>query len=368
VTDRLRIGRFLGIPIDLHWSWPIVLGLIVWTLSTAHFPSRDPGLSTWAHWAQGIATALLFFLSLLLHELGHAAVAQHYGLRTRSITLFLFGGVAQLEKDAKDGRLEMKMAAAGPVVSLALAGAFLLCSILPIGSASATVAHDIALMNLTLAAFNLLPAFPMDGGRILRGILWGAVGKMWATRIAGLAGTAFAYMLIVLGIAHVLQGSTAGVWYVLIGWFVKDAATTSYQQVRLEEALRGVTVRDAMLENVATVPAEVSIAEAAREHFLRTGYGAYPVMRGEAVVGLVCLKDVLRLSAEERDANSVQAVMRPLAADLVTDPAASLLDAMVKMARAGAGRLLVMHGGRLVGLLTMNAVLRQVRVREQLGL
>jgi CBS domain-containing protein len=161
--------------------------------------------------------------------------------------------------------------------------------------------------------------------------------------------------------------SLGGVWYILIGWFIKDASAASYQQVRLDDALRGVTVRDAMVEAVETVPSSGSVAEAARQHFMRTGYGSYPVTRGETVVGLLCLKDVLRLSAEERDSTSVQGAMRPLTDDIVTDPDAPLPVAIARMAQAGTARLLVMHGDQLMGLLTMNGVIRRLKVREELG-
>ena len=368
-TDHIQIARVIGIPIYLHFSWLIIFGLIVWTLSTGYFPAHYPDLPASSYWAKGLVASLLFFVSILLHELGHAVVALRHGLRTRSITLFIFGGVAQLEKDPKDGRAEFWMAAAGPVVSLALAGLFYACATLPfVGPSAAAVARYLALINLILALFNLVPAFPMDGGRLLRGALWGSMGKARATRIASGAGTFFAFFLIFAGVFSLLRGdSLGGVWYILIGWFIKDASAASYQQVRLDEALRGVTVRDAMVEAVATVPGSGSVAEAAREHFMRTGYGSYPVTRGEAVVGLLCLKDVLRLSAEERESTSVQGAMRPLTDAIVTDPDAPLPVAIARMAQAGTARLLVMHGDQLVGLLTMNGVIRRLKVREELA-
>ena len=359
----------IGIPIYLHFSWLIIFGLIVWTLSTGYFPAQYPDLPASSYWAKGLVASLLFFVSILLHELGHAVVALRHGLRTRSITLFIFGGVAQLEKDPKDGRAEFWMAAAGPVVSLALAGLFYTCATLPfVGPSAAAVAKYLALINLMLALFNLVPAFPMDGGRLLRGALWGSMGKARATWIASGAGTLFAFFLIFAGVFSLLRGdSLGGVWYILIGWFIKDASAASYQQVRLDEALRGVTVRDAMVEGVVTVPSSGSVAEAAREHFMRTGYGSYPVTRGEAVVGLLCLKDVLRLSPEEREATSVQGAMRPLTDAIVTEPDVPLPVAIARMAQAGTARLLVMHGDQLVGLLTMNGVIRRLKVREELG-
>jgi CBS domain-containing protein len=189
-----------------------------------------------------------------------------------------------------------------------------------------------------------------------------------ARRLASGAGTVFAFFLIFAGVFSMVRGdSLGGLWYVLIGWFIKDASTASYQQVRLDEALRGVSIRDAMVQAVATIPGSGSVAEAAREYFMRTGYGSYPVTRGEAVVGLLCLKDVLRLSAEEREATSVQGAMRPLTDALVTDPEASLPEAIARMAQSGSARLLVMHADRLLGLLTMNGVIRRLKVREELG-
>ena len=368
--DHIQIARVMGIPIHLHFSWLIIFGLIVWTLSTGYFPAQYPDLPASSYWAKGLVASLLFFVSILLHELGHAVVALRHGLRTRSITLFVFGGVAQLEKDPKDGRAEFWMAAAGtrgePGSSRASSTP---CASLPfVGPSAAAVAKYLALINLILALFNLVPAFPMDGGRLLRGALWGSLGKARATRIASGAGTFFAFFLIVAGVFSLLRGDAlGGVWYILIGWFIKDASLASYQQVRLDEALRGVTVRDAMVEAVATVPSTGSVAEAAREYFMRTGYGSYPVTRGEAVVGLLCLKDVARLSAEDRESTSVQGAMRPLTDAIVTDPDAPLPVAIARMAEAGTARLLVMHGDQLVGLLTMNGVIRRLKVREELA-
>ena len=209
-TDHIQIARVIGIPIYLHFSWLIIFGLIVWTLSTGYFPAQYPDLPASSNWAKGLVASLLFFVSILLHELGHAVVALRHGLRTRSITLFIFGGVAQLEKDPKDGRAEFWMAAAGPLVSLALAGLFYACATLPfVGPSAAAVAKYLALINLILALFNLVPAFPMDGGRLLRGALWGPMGKARATRIASGAGTFFAFFLIFAGRLQPAQGGLA---------------------------------------------------------------------------------------------------------------------------------------------------------------
>jgi Zn-dependent protease/CBS domain-containing protein len=368
-TDHIQIARVIGIPIYLHFSWLIIFGLIVWTLSTGYFPAQHPDHPALSYWTKGVVASLLFFVSILLHELGHAVVALRHGLRTRSITLFIFGGVAQLEKDPTDGRAEFWMAAAGPGVSLVLAGLFYAGSQLPfVGPSAAAVSTYLALINLMLALFNLVPAFPMDGGRLLRGALWGPLGKARATRIASGAGTIFAFFLILAGVVSLLKGdSLGGVWYILIGWFMKDASTATYQQVRLDDALLGVTVRDAMVATVETVPGSGSVAEAAREHFTRSGYSSYPVTRGDLVVGLLCLKDVLKLSAEERERTSVQGAMRPLTEGMVTEPDVPLPLAIARMTQAGSARLLVMHDDRLVGLLTRNGVIRRLKMREELA-
>jgi CBS domain-containing protein len=194
------------------------------------------------------------------------------------------------------------------------------------------------------------------------------MGKARAIEIASGAGTFLAFLLMLAGVSTLIRGDTlGGAWYLLIGWFIKDAAAASYQRVRFDEALKGATVRDAMVEAVATIPGSGSVAEAAREYFGRTGYGSYPVTRGDAIVGLLCLTDVRRLSPEEREATSVQGAMRPLTEALVTGPDAPLPAALAAMARAGTRRLLVMHGERLLGLLTMGGVVRRVKLREKLA-
>ena len=365
----IQVARVLGIPVYVHFSWFVVFGLIAWTLATGYFPQRYPNLPVTSYWAKGLVASLLFFVSILLHELGHSLVAKQSGIGIRSITLFIFGGVARLEKDPPDGRAELRMAAAGPAVSLVLSALFLGAGTLarPGGTVWA-VAHYLALINLVVAAFNLVPAFPLDGGRLLRGLLWKSMGKTRATRLAARSGTLFAYFLIMSGVISMLRGAgISGMWYVLIGWFLKDAAAGAYQSARVDEALRGVTAADAMFRDVATLPADVSLAEAAHDYFLHTGYGAYPVVRGDSVVGLLSRRDILKVPAEERERTSVQSAMTPLGDRVVVPPSAPLLRAMSKMAESGLGRVLVMDGGRLVGLLTMASVLRHVRVREELG-
>jgi Zn-dependent protease len=365
----VKVARVFGIPVFVHASWLVIFFLVAWTLATGYFPERHPDLSRTAYWARGLVTSLLFFVSILLHELGHAAVAVRHGIPIRSITLFIFGGVARLARDPQDGGTELKIAVAGPAVSLALAALFYAVTRLdPAGGIGGSVARSLAEINVLVAAFNLVPAFPLDGGRLLRGLLWKPAGKGRATRAAAGAGTAFAYVMMGAGALTIFLGQgVSGAWYVLIGWFLREAASGAYRDVRLDEALAGVTVGDAMLRGFATLPAGLSLAEAAREHFLRTGYGGYPVLRADHVIGLLTLRDVLKRSPVDRETTSVQAAMTPLTPAIVAAPEDSLLKAAGQMAEAGTGRLLVMEGGRLTGLLTLQSVLRQVRVRERLS-
>ncbi len=367
--SQIRIGRVFDVPITLHLSWIVVFGLITWTLATGYFPPREPGLPVVSYWVRALVASLLFFLSILLHEAAHAVVARQSGISIQSITLFIFGGVARMAKDPEKGTTEAKMAVAGPVVSLALSLAFYLTSSLPaLAPSIREVARYLAFINLVLALFNLVPAFPLDGGRILRGLLWGPLGKTRATRIAATSGRLFAFFLILNGVFALLAGSPiAGIWYLMIGWFLREAAGQAYEQARLDEILRGMTARDVMVEDVLTIPAEISIQEAIRSCILRSGHGGYPVLRGDAVVGLLCLRDVLRLPPEELERTSVQSVMLPLSDAIAVSPDLPLNDALAKMGQDGKGRLLVVEGGRLAGLFTMASLLRHVRVRELLA-
>jgi Zn-dependent protease/CBS domain-containing protein len=365
----LRIARVAGIPIYVHFSWVVIFALITWSLATGYFPAQTPDLPASTYWAKGLVASLLFFVSILLHELGHALVALRQGVAIQSITLFIFGGVSQMAKDAESGRAEFKIAAAGPVVSLGLAALFYVAAGMPLlGAAGQAVCRYLALINVVLAVFNLVPAFPLDGGRLLRGLLWKRMGKIRATRVAARAGTFFAYFLILTGVLQLLAGAgIGGVWYILIGWFLKEASEGAYQGARLDETLAGVEVRDAMVTDVATIPAHLSLAEAAHEYFMRTGFGGYPVTRGEQTVGLLSLRDVLKHPPEERESVSVQAAMTPVSEAVIIEPEAPLRAAVARMGQQGAGRLLVMQDGRLVGFLPMSAVVRRIRARERLG-
>jgi Zn-dependent protease/CBS domain-containing protein len=366
---RLQVVRAFGIPVYLHFSWVIVFGLIASTLATGYFPTLVPDLPWRSYWLLGLLASLLLFASILVHEMAHAVVARAAGLEIRSITLFLFGGVAEMAQDPEDGRTELRIAVAGPLVSFALAALFGLAAASSVGLPPAlrSVSRYLAWLNVLIAVFNLVPAFPLDGGRILRGLLWRSMGRTRATRAAALAGSAFALFLTLSGVFALLNGlSLAGIWYIALGWFLQQASGSAHDRARLDEMLGGITVREIMLSQVETLPADITLAEAS-QHFIRSGYGSYPVSRGDVVVGLLCLRDLLRIPAARRAEVPVQSAMRPLSPAIVVGPAEPLLTALAKVAQGDAGRLLVLDEDRLVGLVTMSAVLRQVAVRQKLA-
>jgi Zn-dependent protease len=365
----LRIASFFGAPIYVHVSWVVIPALLSWALSAGYFPALHLERPLAPYWAVAGVASGLALLSVLLHEMGHAVVALKHGLTVRSITLSLFGGVTQMEKDPEEGWTELKLAAAGPVVSLALASLFYLAAATPLlGETGRLVTSYMAYTSLGLGILNVLPAFPLDGGRLLRAVLWIHVGKLRATRITSGTGTLLAVGLSSFGFFRLLAGDrVTAMCCIVVGWLLKDAAATAYGRVRLHEALRGLAVRDAMLTEVATIPAHLALSELAPEHFLRGGYSSYPVVRGEGAVGLLSVRAVVALSAEERERTSVQAVMTPLGEHVVVGPGEPLLGAMARMARSELGRLLVVEDGRLAGLLSMSSVFRQIRMREALS-
>jgi Zn-dependent protease len=362
----LQVGRFRGIPVYVHVSWVAILALVSWALATGSAPAVLSGRPPASNWTDALVVSCLLFVSVLLHELGHTMLALGQGLTIRSVTLFIFGGVAQLETDPEDGWTELKVAAIGPAVSLVLAASFALAAALPLlGAGGRAIAWPMACVNFGLAAFNLLPAFPLDGGRLLRAGLWLGIGKLRATQVASGVGGLLALGVTAFGVFRLLAGDGAtAVWCVLVGWFLKDGAVAAYEQVRLREGLRGLAVRDAMLTEVATIPAHIALSELAPEHFLRGGYHSYPVVRGEGVVGLLSVREVLALPPEERERTSVQAVMTPLAESIVVGPGEPLFGAMARMARGEMRRLLVVEDGRLAGLLSMSSIFRHMRMRE----
>jgi Zn-dependent protease/predicted transcriptional regulator len=365
----IKIGQVFGIPIFLHLSWILIFGLITYSL-VDEYGARYPQWTSGQLWSLGVITSLLFFGSVLFHELSHSAVARHYRIPVASITLFFFGGIASITRDPDSAGQEFLMAAAGPASSYVLAGAFwLLALATPNDSMPNALATWLAGTNALLATFNLLPGFPLDGGRVFRSIVW-AITKNYSksTRIASRVGQGIAYAMMAFGLytAFVLHSSVNGVWFVFLGWFLLTAARQSYQQVEAQGALQGLRAVDVMTSDMPTVARDLSLDEYARE-VSRTGRRAHLVVSDNKLVGLMRVEVLQAVPREEWPSTSVQAVMIPREKLAWTAPEEPVLSVLERMRSANVDQLAVIREDNVVGLVTRDSILRVVQARTELG-
>jgi Zn-dependent protease len=367
-ASGLRLGRIFGIPVFLHASWFIIFALITLSLS-AQFGMEYPQWSRTTRWTASVLTSLLFFGSVLFHELAHSVVALYYRIPVVSITLFVFGGVARIGREPASAKQEFYIAAAGPVSSYFLSGAFLVLErTFPAGGMWAGLCGWLAQINFMLATFNLAPGFPLDGGRILRSIAWGWTGSYTrATRFASLGGQLLAYLMIFLGIWQVVRGNwVGGLWLAFIGWFLLTAAQESYAQVAMRNALRGLRARDIMTQELPMVPRDMSLEEYVHE-MLRTGRRCHLVVSDEALVGLMTLHALNRVPREEWPHTSVQAAMVPREEVRSTPPDTPLLQILERMQGDDVNQMPVVVDGQVVGLVTRDSILRVIQTRVEMG-
>jgi Zn-dependent protease/CBS domain-containing protein len=369
-SHPLRLGRVFGIEIELDYSWFIIFGLVAISMSGA-LKSSLIGLPAGAYWLLGILVALVLFASVLLHELAHSLIARREGLEISGITLFLFGGVSKLSKEPISARSELLIAVAGPATSLILGGGFQLLGKLSPFPAAGVILQTLGAINLMLAVFNLIPGFPLDGGRVLRAIIWQITGNFSrATRIAALSGQGFGLLFIFLGIVSFFTNPSqglGGLWIAFIGWFLIQAAQNSYQQVILKRLLSGLPVRSLMQPEVITVEAGLSLEDLVNHYFLTHNYTAFPVMRGGEIVGLIHLADIRKVPRENWGGIAVGEIVSPLGAAQIIAPEADAWEALEKMAADGEGRLLVIDRGQLAGILSRSDLMRLIRTKMQLG-
>jgi Zn-dependent protease/CBS domain-containing protein len=357
-----RVATILGIPIRVHFSWFIVFGLITWSLSTAYFPRVAPDLPAASYWIKGVLAALLLFASVGFHELAHSLVARRYHLAIESITLFIFGGVAQMKSEPPHPRAEFMIAIAGPLSSLLLAGVFLSLSVTTAGGIKALFAY-LAQINFIVAVFNLIPGFPMDGGRVLRSILWGRRNNYFsATQTASSVGQKIAMFFIIYGVLSVFVGLPGGLWLMLIGWFLYTAAQASYQRSTLQESLAGVAVRDVMVKDVVALTVGLSIRDAVDHYFLRYGYGGFPVMDDGNFLGFVTLKAVKDVPQDQWGTVKIGEVVAPHQKRWEIAPDDEAMKALELMLREDQGRLVVLDHGKVTGLITRNGLARYVQI------
>jgi len=368
----IPLFRLAGFQVGVDWSWLILAVLITWTLSVGAFPAYIPELTPGVYLAMGAVAAFGLFASIVLHELAHALVARRYDLPIRGITLFIFGGVAEMEREPGRPGIEFAVAIAGPIASFVIGFA---CWLLAQGAGAAGaglpvvgVLAYLALINVILALFNLVPAFPLDGGRMLRAALWYWKGSLrWATRVASTIGGGFGIALIVLGVFRVVTGDfIGGMWYFLIGLFVRLAARASYQQVVIREGLRGVPVRRIMTADPVTVPPRISVAQLIDDYLYRYHHKMVPVVEDGRLAGCVSVKDVKAVPREQWAATTVSEIMQPCSAATAIAPDMDAMEVLSAMHRTQNGRFLVMEGERLVGVVTLKDMLKFLSVKLDL--
>lgn len=359
----IDLFTLFGFRVRLDASWFILAVLVTWTLAAGLFPNVYEGLSTTTYWVMGVLGALGLFVSIVVHEFFHALVARRNAIPMRGITLFIFGGVAEMDAEPPSARAELLMAGAGPLASVligvgALALGALLGDVLPVPVAG--VIGYLGSINLLLAAFNLIPAFPLDGGRILRAGLWHWKRDLRrATRIASRIGSGFGLALILLGVLRVIGAGDfiGGMWWFLIGMFLRGAANASYQQVLLRQALEGEPVRRFMKPDPVAVPATLPVGEFVEDYVYRHHHKLFPVVENGQLTGCVTTQQVKAVPREEWQTRHVRDIATSCVPDNTVTPDMDALEALARMRRTGASRLLVAEGERLIGILTLKDLL-----------
>ncbi len=369
---RIRLFSLFGFDVHVDASWLLLAVLIAWSLAVGVFPASVPGLPPATYWWMGIAATVGLLFSIVLHEMSHSLVARRFNMPIRGITLFIFGGVAEMESEATSPRGEFLMALAGPVASAVLG--FLLFLLFNLASSAngpaavAGVLWYLGYLNWVLAIFNLVPAFPLDGGRMLRAALWGWRGDpIWATRVAAGAGNAFGILLIVLGLFDVLRGDfVGGVWSFLIGMFLRGAADAAYQQTLAQQVLGGQPVSRFMNPQPITVPPDVSLRDLVENYVYRYHHKTFPVVRDGRLLGCISTAQLRNMDRAEWDRRTVADIMEACSADNVVTPDTDALEALTKMQRTGRSRLLIARGGQLIGILSLRDLLHFLTLRLEL--
>ncbi len=370
LNNSIRLFTVRGIEVGVHYSWLFIFGLVTWSLSVYVFPGTTgiAELTDVEYWLLGALTAVLMFASVLVHELAHSFVAKARGLDARSITLFIFGGVSNLGGEAKEASTEFLVAIVGPLTSFVLAGVFFGIASVVTEPRVELVTSYLFYINLVLGIFNLVPGFPLDGGRVLRAILWTATGSLRkATEWAANAGKVVAYLLVAYSIFLFLNESViGGLWTAAIAWFLHNAASTSVQQLVFETRLKRVRVADVVQPIEETAAPGITVAELIERHILAHNMRAVPVLDNGRLVGIVTLGDIMRVPAPERGRVMVAEVMGGAQGLHTVAADARVQDAVELLAQHEVDQLPVLQDGRFVGFLTRADVMRQLQLREAL--
>ncbi len=366
-----RIFRLFGIDIRIDSSWIFIFALITWALAGYYFPSHYPAWPRWRYWEVGLAASLLLFVSVLAHELTHSLVARSKGEEVRSITLFLFGGVAEIVKEPETPAREFSIALVGPISSLIIAGIFsaLWLGVRGINEPIAALARYLSIINLFLAAFNMVPGFPLDGGRVLRAIVWKVTGNLKrATRIASTTGQVLAFLLIVLGVWQILTGFFFnGLWIALIGWFIHSAATRGYREVLVKEMLRDVRVRDLMDTTFEKVEGSISVQDLVEDYILKKRERSFLVTEAGKLAGIVCLEDVKAIPSEKRGGTLVREIMTPRDKLEAISPEEDGSQVLTRLASGKINQVPVIESGQIEGVVCRANILEFLHLRSELG-
>ncbi|HEU5348667.1 MAG TPA: site-2 protease family protein [Ktedonobacterales bacterium] len=372
MPGSFHIGTIAGIKIYINYSWLIILVLLTVSLAVGWFPISIPGLTTGVYYVLGFVAALLLFVSVLAHELAHSLVARARGLPVESISLFIFGGVSNIEREPRSPGVEFQMAIVGPVASLIIGGISWLLALAVDGSSPplAAILGYLGIANVLLGLFNLIPGFPLDGGRVLRSIIWKATGSLsQATRWAARVGQGVAFLLIFWGILQVFSGNLfGGIWIGFIGWFLLTAAQGATSEMMLESLLRGVRVADVMRPVTTSVPPTLSLRQLTDGYLLPLGLRAVPVVQDERLLGLMTLAEVRRVPRERWEETPIEYVMIPLERLHIVSPEQSLNEVLPMMVRQDINQMPVIQDGRLVGMISRDSIIRFIEVRRSLGL
>jgi Zn-dependent protease/predicted transcriptional regulator len=366
--------RVFGIQIIIDYTWFIIFFLVTYSLAEIYYPQTQGGQATLMYWVMGTVAATFFFISVLLHELAHSLVAMRQGIQVTSIRLFIFGGIAQIASEPKSGRHEFLIAIAGPAMSMMIAFFFGLLYLTLVLSGAAgpvsAVAGSLAGANMILAVFNMIPGFPLDGGRILRAILWDHWNDLTrATRVVSQIGNAFSLFLIILGVMQFLltQSIISGLWFVLIGLFMRQVAAGSYQAVVIKESLAGVKIRQIMTEDIVTVDWLISVDELVRDYFYKHYYPNFPVFDRDQIVGMVSLSQVKSVPKELWRFKQVRDIMTPIEQVPRLGPTDDATEVLNRMVTEDSGRMPVMEDGRLVGIVSRQDILNLFKIKSDLG-
>lgn len=369
---KIPLFRLFGFKVSLDLTWVFLAVLVTWSLATGLFPRYFEGLAAGVYWWMGVAGAVGLFVSIVFHEFSHSLVARRFGLPMKGITLFIFGGVAEMDEEPPSPAAEFFMAVAGPIASVILGG--VLYAVGALGTALTWpdpvigVLKYLALLNVILAGFNLVPAFPLDGGRVLRSALWKFKGNLrWATRIASSFGAAFGMFLIVLGILSFLGGGfVGGAWYFLIGLFIRAASKMSYQQVLMRRALGGEAVGRFMKEDPVTVTPSTTVDELVHDYVYKHHFKMFPVTNGQGLLGCVTTKQIKEIPRDQWSSQTVRDIQEPCSPRNTVSPEADAMSALSMMRCTDKSRLLVVEGDRLVGVLTLKDLLRFLALKIDL--